>query len=1245
MSARWRVACLIVILGAIVTPAVRAEALPKVAPGWRIELIKQAPEILFPTAAVVAPDGTIYLGQDPMDMPGPPTVPTDSVVAIKDGKVRVFADKLWAVMGLEWADDTLFVVHAPYLSAFRDSDGDGAADQRVDLMTGLGPKLPGFSGINDHVASGVRLGIDGFLYISVGDKGIPKGVGKDGTTIQLFGGGVIRIRPDGTGLEVVSTGERNPLSVMLSARDDVFTYGNDDDSKQWPNSITHHIVGGHYGYPYQFLNAPFRALPVMHGQIGGSGTQGICYNEDAFPAEFHGNLFFCDWGLQTVFRVSLEPRGASFAVKTKTPLVEKGDVGDFRPFSLAVGDRGASLYLVDWAFNNWLADGPKTGRLYRLTPEGARPTERPPWKDVAALLQGLEHPALSVRLDAQRTLSRIGAKDPTVRTALEARLSQTGSPTGRIHALWALDAIGSTSATAIRQAAVDADATVRVQSARRMGIRRDAEGRDVLVRLLKDREPTVRREAAIALGSIRDASAAPALMAALGEKDPFVAWSIRTALRKIGAWDTEALIRALSDPRRREDALKLCDEVWAAPVVEALTRSVQTAEPAEFRARVVTALAGLYRKYPEWSGNWFGTNPLAGQFPQKTVVWDKAAMERVQQGLSLALKDAHPEVRLPAIAGLILVGRPAVASLRGALATEQDQNNLTILAQGLGVLGDFMAAAPLGALAQDGSKPESVRAAALDALGSLKGPQALTARFTLVYDPNAPASLVARALPSLGREDFLPPNDLSGFLENASPLVRAAALRGFKEGKGKPLPDEVRVAILKRLTDADALVRRAAIETSARLQIRESIPLLVTLARQEATREDALLALAAMPDTRAAAFYLEALRDKNPGVRRASEAALLAIRDSVREELATAAKSGQYEGPSAVSLERVMTRFAPVVDWRVIGPFARTTAQVFVGEPTIDFEKTHSGANGFTIAWAARKADPKSGRVVIDDFKAGAGDRGGFGYDTNGSPDLCGFGYAEITADHERDALLLVGSSGSITITVNERVVHNYQNFAGRAFAPDSDLVRVRLAQGVNRILVKTRQGIGAWSFSVQVSDPSATLLVGAGKTAGLETLRAFALNHAGDPRRGEELFFDPRGIGCVKCHAAGGRGTANIGPDLTGLALKYDKAEMIRSVLEPSNRLATGYQPTIVATQDGRILTGLIRAETEAYLDLVDVDARITRINKSEIEERKIGDVSVMPAGLAETLGAAEFADLISYLGTLKTAPVKTGP
>ena len=80
------------IISALVSDAQAAERpvspLPLAAEGWSIELAAQAPQILFPTAIVAAPDGTVYLGSDPMDMPGPPTEPIDRVLAIKDGKVR-----------------------------------------------------------------------------------------------------------------------------------------------------------------------------------------------------------------------------------------------------------------------------------------------------------------------------------------------------------------------------------------------------------------------------------------------------------------------------------------------------------------------------------------------------------------------------------------------------------------------------------------------------------------------------------------------------------------------------------------------------------------------------------------------------------------------------------------------------------------------------------------------------------------------------------------------------------------------------------------------------------------------------------------------------------------------------------------------------------------------------------------------------------------------------------------------------
>ena len=115
----------------------------------------------------------------------------------------------------------------------------------------------------------------------------------------------------------------------------MFTFGNDDDSKKWPNSLTHHIVGGHYGYPYEFLLAPDRSLPIVAGKIGGSGTQGIVYNGDGLPDRYRGNLFFCDWGLQAVYRFQVAPGGGTFRLARREPFVAEGEVNDFRPFSIA----------------------------------------------------------------------------------------------------------------------------------------------------------------------------------------------------------------------------------------------------------------------------------------------------------------------------------------------------------------------------------------------------------------------------------------------------------------------------------------------------------------------------------------------------------------------------------------------------------------------------------------------------------------------------------------------------------------------------------------------------------------------------------------------------------------------------------------------------------------------------------------------------------------------------------------------
>ena len=213
----------------------------------------------------------------------------------------------------------------------------------------------------------------------------------------------------------------------------------------------------------------------MAGLKGGAGAQGICYNEDGLAAEYRGNLFFCDWGIQTVSRFEIKKAGGTYAVSHRSTLVSKGTVTDFRPFSLAVAADGASLWLVDWAYDGWLADGPRTGRLYRLRPGGSH----------QAVPRGTADRSGSGRTDQGRSITlrfRFAwnpsesslERDRPIVPLLADRLNAAEPETGRLHALWALDAIGGVEARkAIGAVLHDPSARVRLQAARSAGIRRD----------------------------------------------------------------------------------------------------------------------------------------------------------------------------------------------------------------------------------------------------------------------------------------------------------------------------------------------------------------------------------------------------------------------------------------------------------------------------------------------------------------------------------------------------------------------------------------------------------------------------------------------------------------------------------------------------------------------------------------------------------------------------------------------------
>ena len=76
---------------------------------------------------------------------------------------------------------------------YEDTNGDGVADKEKRLIEGISTDYVSKRGA-DHTTNGIRMGIDGWIYIAVGDFGFTKAVGADGRVLSRRGGGIVRAR-------------------------------------------------------------------------------------------------------------------------------------------------------------------------------------------------------------------------------------------------------------------------------------------------------------------------------------------------------------------------------------------------------------------------------------------------------------------------------------------------------------------------------------------------------------------------------------------------------------------------------------------------------------------------------------------------------------------------------------------------------------------------------------------------------------------------------------------------------------------------------------------------------------------------------------------------------------------------------------------------------------------------------------------------------------------------------------------
>ncbi len=129
-------------------------------------------------------------------------------------------------------------------------------------------------------------------------------------------------------------------------------------------------------------------------------------------------------------------------------------------------------------------------------------------------------------------------------------------------------------------------------------------------------------------------------------------------------------------------------------------------------------------------------------------------------------------------------------------------------------------------------------------------------------------------------------------------------------------------------------------------------------------------------------------------------------------------------------------------------------------------------------------------------------------------------------------------------------------------------------------------------------------------------------------PGNGRRIFNKT----CQNCHKLFGEG-GDIGPDITG-SNRANLEYILHNVLDPSAVIGRDYRMTVLVLEDGRVVSGLLKQETDSAVTIQTINDKIV-VPVKQIEERVLSDVSMMPERQLDELAFEEARDLIAYLGS----------
>ena len=991
----------------------------------------------------------------------------------------------------------------PNLWRLRDTNNDGIADERTIIHTGFGVNA-GFLG---HDLHGLCWGPDGKLYFSVGDRGFHLTT-KEGQT--LHGprvGAVFRCFPDGSELEVVCRGLRNPQELAFDQFGNLFAADNNCD-KGDHSRLVYCLEGSDSGWnmayqsiPDPYLTGPWHAEKTWHlwsgdvtakspdasagtvagtaqsadrpawvlpavGRLGAGPSGFTYYPGTGLPPKYDHHFFMCNYtGNGGIEAFTIKPRGAGFEIV--------GEHDFMKPISATDCEFGydGKMYVSDFVNLIWNG-GSSGGRIYTLF--DANHVNDPAVKQTSDLVRNgfkslapdklaelLGHPDLRIR---QRAQFELAARGETGFSTFQTTLATEKSRLPRLHALWGLGQLAGKqpgageNAAPLRERAIlaitafvkDDDDEIRAWSAKLLGDHRHQSSLDIVVRLLRDKSPRVRLFASLALSRLKYKTVPAELVELIRENnnaDPWIRHGCVMALLP-GLW-----------PMQSRPANSLYSDTS-----QAVRLALLLAERHDYLSRTF------------WSYE-----------PKANHVLPGIAKDIVDVGMQNALRDEDIQIVTEAARAI------------NDLPLEVSYPNLADLIPGL--RGSAAATAP-----------EALARRIINANFRLGRAAHAQRVFSLINEKALSLTIRKEALNALIDWEQPSPRDrVTGFWRAIKPR-QAEEMTRLKTFLGENVAVLLSHAGSELQTDVVKLISRYQLPTDEKI----FAGWITDQTRNAATQAAALRLLTTRKSPLAAASIETAMKSDRPEVR--AEA---------REMLA------------------------------LLNP----------DEALKQFDQVSQNETATTL-------ERQRAILAISNLKKDAADKILKGW------------LDRLNADQVPEALQL-----DVLEAVAARDLPVLKQGA--------DQFRARLAAG--DLMLRHR-------ISLQ----------------------------GGDAEKGRDVFLGHRVGQCVRCHKVGTAITGGIaGPDLHQVATRHDRSSLLQSLIDPSAKIAKGFEAVSLVMDDGRILGGIVRQQDANELELEKPDGTRVRVKLSDIEERS-APKSAMPE-MNRALSPRELRDVVEFLSTLK--------